>query len=190
VKGGAGNDKKDSAGNNKGDDKKHAGGSPSQTPAVVTHAAPKAGQKTVVTKTKPALAGKTTGATAAAAPPTQTQAAVGTITAQRWGKLRAEAKGMLSWIAVHYAKNRTGNTDRTVDSGIATKMAERKAIKKYLKNFYENQDVPGSKDLKFYIVAPPRGGDKLNITGHRHYEGKDKSLGGKNLFNYHVNWRS
>lgn len=192
VKGGAGNDKKESAGNNKGGEKKQAGGSTSQTAAAATHAAPKAAQKTVATNTKPALAGKTAGATAAA-PPTQTQAAVQTITPQRWRTLRAEAKRMLGWVAAHYAKNPTGNTDRTVDSGIRTRMWERKAIKSYLKVHFENKDVyenDDSKDLKFYIVAPRGGGDKLDITGHRHHQGKDKSFGGKNLFNYHVNWRS
>jgi hypothetical protein len=184
AKGGAGKDKKDSASDNKGNDTKHAGAG--QTTAVAT--APHAGQTTVVTNTKPALAGKKVGATTAAAPAAQTQAARPTITPQRWGKLRAETKRMLNWIALHYAKNPTGDTDRTVDSDIQTKMHERRAIKTYLKNFYENTDVPGFKNLKFYIVAPA-GTSKLDITGHRHYGGKDKSLGGKNLFNYHVNWR-
>jgi len=212
VKGGTGNDKKDSGGNNKFGEKKQAGGSTSQTAAVATyaapkfgeekqaggstgqttalatHTAPKAGQKTVVTNTKPALAGKTGGATAAA-PPAQTQADRPTITPQRWRELGADAQQMLRSVAAHYAKYPTGETNRTVDSGIKTKMHERKAIKTYLKLYFENEDVPDSKDLKFYIVAP-RLGDKLDITGHRFSQGKDKSLGGKNLFNYHVKWKS
>jgi hypothetical protein len=110
----------------------------------------------------------------------------------RTQELRAEAKRLIGAVNKHYTANgqHGSPSHRYIDSTIKTTFGERQQIRTYLWHNYKDVAVPGLKDIKYYIVGA-KTTDKIDITGHRHSNGKDKSLESHtNVFNYHVNWTS
>jgi|GEM_PF-4468645 len=117
------------------------------------------------------------------APPKVKKAAV-----PRGDQLHQDGDRMIQWIADDFVKNPGGNTNRTVYATVSNPtIAERVTLRLYLKANYAGQPVPGLDGVTFYVVGDKSG--KIDITGHRVHDGKDKSKSaGSNVFNYHVQW--
>jgi hypothetical protein len=167
----------------------------SQDAAPVNIGVPAAGHQPVansINAAPPANKPASTVKPVAAAVPVKAAAApqVKAAPATRKQQLEAEGKRLVTEVDKHYAANgnRGSPSHRYVDSVIKTTFKERQQIRSYLWRTCHDKDAKGLKDVKYYIVGGPTE-DKIDITGHRHVNGKDKSKQSHtNVFNYHVNW--